>query len=195
MTGTMHEVAGGVGTGCRRCGAGLVLAVLLLAGCPGTTTNPDISTLPSRTNAKGPLAASQPPYPKAKPTVRAEVPQGGMGSMASAMTNGIANGIGGGIGVAMAAPAKLEPEALMGLDQRQTKRLLGVPAAMEEQSPAKVWSYANGACTLKVFFFMDLSSQDFRALSYDVKSNEHVPDVDQRCFAQLLAQAGDGSHE
>ncbi len=176
MTGTIHEVAGGVGTGCRRCGAGLVLAVLLLTGCPGTTVNPDKATLSSRTSVQGASAALQTPRPKVKPSVRTEIPQGGMG-------------------VAMAAPAKLAPETLMGLDQSQTKRLLGVPVAMEDQSPARVWSYANGACTLKVFFYMDLSSQDFRALSYDVKSSEHVPDVDQRCFAQLLAQAGDGSRE
>jgi len=183
MTGTMHEVAGGVGTGCRRCGVGLVLAVLLLAGCPGTTTTPDISTLPNRANGRGALTSIQAPYPKAKPALRTEVPQDGLSGAMS------------GVGVAIAAPAKLDPDSLMGLDQRQTKRLLGVPVTMEEQSPAKVWSYANGACTLKVFFFMDLSSQDFRALSYDVKSSEHVPDVDQRCFAQLLAQAGDGSRE
>lgn len=187
MTGTIHEVAGGVGPSCRRCGGGLLLAVLLLAGCPGTTVTPETS-LSSRANAPGP-AAVQAPLPKAKPAVRAEIPQGGLSN------GGLPNAPTGGIGVAMAAPGKLQPEALMGLDQRQTKRLLGVPASMEDQSPARVWSYANGACTLKVFFYMDLSSQDFRALSYDVKSNEHVPDVDQRCFAQLLAQAGDGSHE
>ncbi|HYH38759.1 MAG TPA: hypothetical protein VD860_11105 [Azospirillum sp.] len=182
MTGTMHEVAGGVGTSGRRSGAGLVLAVLLLTGCPGTTVPPDTATLSSRTS--GTVASIQAPRPKAKPPVRAETPQGGL-----------SNTVPGGIGVAMAAPAKLDPDALMGLDQRQTKRLLGVPVAMEDQAPARVWSYANGACTLKVFFYMDLSSQDFRALSYDVKSSDHVPDVDQRCFAQLLAQAGDGSRE
>lgn len=184
MTGTMHVGTGGAGTGCRRGGVGLVLAVLLLAGCPGTTVTPDTTTLTSRTGAPGPVASIQAPRPKAKPPVRADAPQGGL-----------SNTVPGGIGVAMAAPAKLDPDALMGLDQRQTKRLLGVPVTMEDQAPARVWSYANGACTLKVFFYMDLSSQDFRALSYDVKSSDHVPDVDQRCFAQLLAQAGDGSHE
>ncbi|HYG87694.1 MAG TPA: hypothetical protein VD978_15650 [Azospirillum sp.] len=178
MTGPLNEVAGGAGTGCRRCGASLLLAVLLLGGCPGTAITPNTGTIQSRAVGRpGPMVTVQAPYPKVKPSVRAPVASQG------------------GLGVAMAAPAKLEPDALMGLDERQTKRLLGNPAAMEDETPAKVWHYANGACTLKVFFFMDLSSQDFRALSYDVKSSEHVPDVDQRCFAQLLAQAGNGSHE
>lgn len=178
MTGTLNEVAEGTGTGRRRCGAGLLLALLLLSGCPGTATTTDTGMTQSRAlRSPGPQATLQAPVPKAKPPVRvADAPQGSLG-------------------VAMAAPAKLDPDALMGLDQRQTLRILGNPAAMEDETPAKVWRYANGACTLKVFFFMDLSSQDFRALSYDLKSSEHVPDVDQRCFAQLLAQAGNGSHE
>ena len=84
------------------------------------------------------------------------------------------------------------PDTLVGLDQLQTRRLLGTPAATEEAPPAKVWHYAKGDCSLKVFFFMDMtSSQDFRALSYDLKSSENVPDVDKRCFAQLLAQGWD----
>ena len=94
--------------------------------------------------------------------------------------------------VAKPPPATLSPDSLVGLNQVQTRRLLGTPAATEEAPPAKVWRYAKGDCTLSVFFFMDMtSSQDFRALSYDMKSSENVPDVDKRCFAQLLAQAWD----
>ncbi len=90
------------------------------------------------------------------------------------------------------ASTNLSPDTLVGLDQVQTRRLLGTPAATEEAPPAKVWHYAKGDCTLKVFFFMDMtSSQDFRALSYDLKSSDNVPDVDKRCFAQLLAQGWD----
>jgi len=174
MTGSLHEVAGGVGIG-RRCGTGLVLSLLLLTGCPGTAVTPSAGANQPRVAAS--QTATQSPLPKAKPATR------------------VAEAVPGGMGVAMAAPAKFDPDALMGLDQRQTRHLLGVPAAMEEQAPAKVWRYANGVCTLKVFFYMDLGSQDFRALSYDVKSSEHVPDVDQRCFAQLLAQAGSGPND
>jgi hypothetical protein len=91
---------------------------------------------------------------------------------------------------------KADPNALVGLDQDQTRRLLGTPASTEEAPPSKVWRYAKGDCTLKVFFFMDMtSSQDFRALSYDMKSSDNVPDADSRCFAQFLAQAWDTSHD
>lgn len=91
----------------------------------------------------------------------------------------------------------LEPDTLVGLDQSQTRRLLGAPAAteVEREAPAKVWRYARGGCTLKVFFFMDMTSQDFRALTYDMTSSHNVPNDDQRCFAHLVAQAWVGSHD
>lgn len=95
-----------------------------------------------------------------------------------------------------APPAPPSLDTLVGLDQDQTRRLLGTPSATEEAPPAKVWHYDKGDCSLKVFFFMDMtSSQDFRALSYDMKSSENVPNVDKRCFAQLLAQAWDVPHD
>jgi hypothetical protein len=91
------------------------------------------------------------------------------------------------------ATTNADPDSLVGLDEVQTLKLLGSPVAREEAPPAKIWRYAKGDCTLKVFFFMDMtSSQDFRALSYDMKSSQNVPDADHRCFAQLLAQADAG---
>jgi hypothetical protein len=91
------------------------------------------------------------------------------------------------------ATANADPDSLVGLDEVQTLNLLGSPVAREEAPPAKIWRYSKGDCTLKVFFFMDMtSSQDFRALSYDMKSSQNVPDADHRCFAQLLAHADAG---
>lgn len=178
MTGAMREVAW-AGAGLRRNGVGLGLAVLLLAGCPGPNVTSDVGTVQSSMpSSSGKLALIQPPPPKVKPPVPgSEAPQ-------RAAT-----------GQALAATGKIDPEALVGLDQPQTRRLLGVPVSTEEEAPAKVWRYAKGACSLKVFFFMDMTTQDFRALSYDMKSSENVPDVDQRCFAHLLAQAGDGRND
>ncbi|HEY0838210.1 MAG TPA: hypothetical protein VGE72_30160 [Azospirillum sp.] len=180
MTGTMRDVAW-AGAPLRRSGVGLGLAVLLLAGCPGPTVTSDSGAMQSV--APGKLALIQPPPPKVKPPIRTNEAQTAPTPPRPAAVQ------------ALAVTGKIDPEALVGLDQGQTRRLLGVPVSTEEQAPAKVWRYVDGVCTLKVFFFMDMTTQDFRALSYDMKSSENVPDVDQRCFAHLLAQAGDGRND
>jgi hypothetical protein len=178
------------GAGNRRGRAGLMLALLLLTGCPGTTIIPENGS--PRGDGAGRLVMT-PPVPKPKPASRVT-------AEASAKKTADA------VEVTEAQLAALPPfqrsggkadlDALVGLNQNQTRRLLGSPASTEEAPPAKVWRYAKGDCTLKVFFFMDMtSSQDFRALSYDMKSSDNVPDADSRCFAQLLAQAWDVSHD
>ncbi len=205
MTGTTCEVAGAVaGMGCRRRRAGLVLAVLLLAGCPGTAVTPQTQIAgPSR------VAKAIPPVPRTKPVpppLADKVSAKEQGTVTSVIgsapvaTDAMTGPV---VGTEVAAvppevqhaakpPAAQNPDSLVGMDQVQIRRLLGTPAATEEAPPAKVWRYAKGDCTLKVFFFMDMtSSQDFRALSYDMKSSQNVPDDDKRCFAQLLAQAWD----
>lgn len=184
MTGNLHPLAG-TWRSVQRSGVGLVLAMLMLTGCPATT----VSTL-SATAAQGvspalQLVADKAANPMNRPSAgsvtTAPTAPAPVAAMPSATPDQVA-----------ALPSeRLEPEALVGLDQRQTTRLLGAPAATEEEAPAKVWRYARGGCTLKVFFFMDMTSQDFRALSYDMTSSHNVPDDDQRCFAHLVAQAWD----
>ncbi len=148
---------GMVGGGFPRYGASLLLAVLLLGGCPGMAVTPAMQTIP---------------------------PQASTGEPA----------------VAKAIPVAFNPDPLMGLDQPQTRRLLGNPVAIEDKTPATLWRYANESCSITLFFFMDMSSQDFRTLFYDVQSNDPLPDADrryagQRCFTQLLAQTGESRHE
>lgn len=72
-------------------------------------------------------------------------------------------------------PAKpsLEPQALVGLGEDEVNRMLGKPQELRNDPPAMVWQYAAGECRLDLFFYLDLKSQDFRALAYsfDPKSN------------------------
>lgn len=215
--------------------AGLLVAVLLLAGCPANTVGPWGG--PDVTAARPPVRPATPPVPKPKPIRKASdaaspVPALPMPQPGPLVTNGelTAGGLPAdkltadqatthlaAIGSDSAAQAAMppnaaqvamlptggtstqpattnaDPDSLVGLDEVQTLKLLGSPVAREEAPPAKIWRYAKGDCTLKVFFFMDMtSSQDFRALSYDMKSSQNVPDADHRCFAQLLAQADAG---
>ena len=91
-----------------------------------------------------------------------------------------------------AAPGGAEhpgPKVLVGLDEQSTVRLLGEPSWTEDVPPAKYWQYATPSCVLRVFFFMEMTTQNFRALSYELTSSDDAPNVHERCFAQLLAQA------
>jgi len=87
------------------------------------------------------------------------------------------------------APEHPGPKALVGLDEQATVRLLGEPSWTEDVPPAKYWQYATPSCVLRVFFFMEMTTQNFRALSYELTSSDDAPNVHERCFAQLLAQA------
>lgn len=212
--------------------AGLLVAVLLLAGCPANTAGPWGSA--DMTAANPNARTATPPVPRQKPIRKIAdaaalapalpMPQPGppvttgdvataaasaqtsaeastqlaaiapdtAPQAATATANAVAVPAMGGMSTPPATP-NADPDSLVGLDEVQTLKLLGSPVAREEAPPAKIWRYAKGDCTLKVFFFMDMtSSQDFRALSYDMKSSQNVPDADHRCFAQLLAQADAG---
>ncbi len=179
--------------------AGLLVAVLLLAGCPSNMTGPGGPDLTAANPNGRPVA---PPVPRQKPARKIPdatalaptlpMPQPGPPVTVGELTTATQLAS---VSPATAAPAtsNADPDSLVGLDEVQTLNLLGSPVAREEAPPAKIWRYAKGDCTLKVFFFMDMtSSQDFRALSYDMKSSQNVPDADHRCFAQLLAQADTG---
>jgi len=66
--------------------------------------------------------------------------------------------------------AQLAPRILIGLDQREVTELLGAATRTREVPPAVVWEYRMPACALDIFFYLDLASQRFRALAYDMKS-------------------------
>lgn len=186
-TGVLRKVAKARSHGRRRV-LGLALAVVpLLTSCLGATVPPSapearLTAAASRTTAA--------PLPKVKPAppMIASSPL----PMQTASLPDVAPP------TALATPPEptrsaplATPDTLVGLNEAQTAKLLGSPAAREEASPGRIWRYAKGGCRLDVFFFMDMTqSQDFRALSYDMKSNPNVPDSDRQCFAQLLAQSG-----
>lgn len=88
------------------------------------------------------------------------------------------------------APAKppvmktLEPAKLMGLTYEDAETAAGKPAATREEPPATVWRYQTEECVVDVFFYMDLATKQFRAVSYDVKPSKKTADAQRTC-AQL----------
>lgn len=113
-------------------------------------------------------------------------------------------------GVREAAPApQVDPDALVGLDFERTSGLLGAPAMLIDEPPAKIWAYNGTNCVLHVFFYPKVGGSDFRVLTYEVKggpensatrSGEPARTAEAKAFAQtclneLLAQAGAGKAE
>ncbi len=189
-TGVLRKVAKARSHGRPRV-LGLVLAVVpLLAGCPGATLPPNAAVPEARLTAAASRTTAT-PLPKMKPAP----PLGAASAALPVQTASLPDATPSGATAPSPPPPRpspsATPDALVGLSEAQTAKLLGSPAAREEASPGRIWRYAKGGCRLDVFFFMDMTlSQDFRALSYDMKSNPNVPDSDRQCFAQLLAQSG-----
>ena len=84
------------------------------------------------------------------------------------------------------------PEGLasvVGFDQDAVRNLLGDPIWVRNIPPALSWQYASDSCVLELLFFMEVTTQNFRVLSYDVTSDDDATDVDKRCLSTLVAQA------
>jgi len=84
------------------------------------------------------------------------------------------------------APAGPDPKQLVGLDFAATQHLLGKPAKQEEKPPAKVWVYNGTDCDLTIFFYADISSGVFRALTYEFKNHQATEGSDDQCLAHLM---------
>lgn len=79
-----------------------------------------------------------------------------------------------------------DPKELVGLGFRETEALLGVPSKQEEKPPAKVWTYSGSSCELNIFFYADINTRQFRALTYEVKDTQATGGTDGQCLAQLM---------
>jgi hypothetical protein len=81
-------------------------------------------------------------------------------------------------------------EQLVGLSLEEARSLLGQPNLQTERPPAKVLAYHGKTCTLSVFFYLDLKTDEYRSLAYEVKGNDQSEPAKQRCLSEILA---DGS--
>jgi hypothetical protein len=83
------------------------------------------------------------------------------------------------------ATRPIEPQRLVGQTQAQVQALLGAPTTVREQPPALVWAYRAGDCGLELFFYLDLTSKTYRALTYDIKPYQPGGAQGGFCVAEL----------
>jgi hypothetical protein len=114
--------------------------------------------------AAKPLAPQPPPPPQAAPPLPERKPETAAGT----------------------ATPSLDPKQLVGLGFQETKSLLGEPTKTEEKPPAQIWTYNNDDCELDIFFYSDINTREFRALTYEIKDKQASGGSDDRCLAQLM---------
>lgn len=99
--------------------------------------------------------------------------------------------------------SQVDPDTLVGLDFERTTALLGDPALLIEQPPAKIWAYNGESCALHIFFYPKVGGTDFRVLTYEVKGGPEgaaartaegartaeAEAFARECLSGLLAQA------
>jgi hypothetical protein len=98
---------------------------------------------------------------------------------------------------------EIDPDSLVGLDFARTTALLGDPALLIEEPPAKIWAYNGATCALHIFFYPKVGGSDFRVLTYEVKGgpqgevakagdtakSAEAREFARLCLGELLAQA------
>jgi hypothetical protein len=84
-----------------------------------------------------------------------------------------------------ARPTAIEPQVLVGLGEDDITQLLGEPREVRNDPPAMVWNYTVGDCKFDLFFYLDLKSQDFRALAYNFEPNTTSDEAKKACLAKI----------
>jgi hypothetical protein len=144
-----------------------VLMTVAVAGCQFDKPAPAVATAPAP-----PAAEPEPPAPPPPPKSVAPLPAQKPAQVAATAPP--------------PAPVGPDPKQLVGLDFARTQQLLGKPARQEEKPPAKVWVYNGTECDLTIFFYADINTGVFRALTYEFKNHEAAEGTDDQCLAHLM---------
>jgi len=76
-------------------------------------------------------------------------------------------------------------QSLIGVGEHEISAMLGVPRQVRNDPPAMVWDYQANGCALRMFFYLDLKSQDFRTLAYNFESGGATDSAKQVCVNRI----------
>jgi len=82
-----------------------------------------------------------------------------------------------------------DPNQVVGMTEAEATSLIGPPNRSDVEPPARVWVYDGERCTLRVFFYLDLGREAFRALTWSIAHPEGDPQDEWHCFGRLVNDA------
>jgi hypothetical protein len=81
------------------------------------------------------------------------------------------------------------PVALIGLSEAKTNSLLGTPESQVNVGPSQVWTYRVVGCSLTLTFFLDVTDNEYDALSRSITGTDGSEKQAQHCIRQIIAHA------
>ncbi|MGE0253378.1 MAG: hypothetical protein AB7N54_02195 [Alphaproteobacteria bacterium] len=72
-------------------------------------------------------------------------------------------------------PEPIDLAGLLGTTPDAATARLGAPSGTRDEAPARVMTWRVGACTLDLFFYMDMASRAFRALAWELRPVDGQP--------------------
>lgn len=88
--------------------------------------------------------------------------------------------------------AMLDPAKLVGMSPSAIGGLLGKPADTHKDAMSTEWTYATKSCSLKIFFYPDITTGALRVLKYIVRDAKGAPGDGPGCVHHLLLARGEG---
>lgn len=83
----------------------------------------------------------------------------------------------------------VSPVQLVGLSEPQAEKLLGTPEARADSGDAEIWTYRQEHCSLTLTFFLDVTHNEYKALSRAVAGTDGSEKQAQNCIRQIMAHA------
>lgn len=83
--------------------------------------------------------------------------------------------------------ASFDPHRLIGLNYDEATSVAGKPTDTRDEPPASIWRYKVEECFVDVYFYMDMGTQTFRALAYEVKPTKPAPEIRKACAEMARA--------
>ena len=80
------------------------------------------------------------------------------------------------------------PDSLIGLNQDEILLLLGNASSVRQEAPARVWNYSTDGCDFELFFYLDLATDSFHALAYEVVIDQGGELPREECINRIRAE-------
>jgi hypothetical protein len=170
-----------------------IIGVIALAGCANDSPNDFFRDLfgprqvevaaPSKPTPPRPQPVAATPAPALEPEAKPKRPAVKRATPAEAARAGDTQTA----VAAVPAPADFgnQPPQLIGLTQQETVTLLGAPTAQWDRAPARVWHYQGPDCAVDVFFYLDVSRNEFSALRYTAAGADGSASTGQHCLTRI----------